>query len=320
MEVTLMTATTEMTREESLLASQAIFEKLSSADPSMAKQAVDAVNDFTRTKMREDGFFRRIMPPIPISNDDLDRQVDTDKPVKIVDKEPNSPAAVSIPFATLPTSLYIKGDRYKVTFDRITTPKFTKDVDELRTWYMDIRQVFSDNAIKDMLAEEDGKFLSAVNTALVGPDLIVPTSGVAQYQTIAGGITRDTLWDSLKILPGTPSNLEVHCVLLNNITIKDVAKFTRNEMGGDLAEEIMRNGWTLSEVMGVKWVITIKKGLVPTNTMYHFADPKFIGKSYMLEDTTMYIRREAYFIEFFAYESLGGTIGHTSGLARVDFE
>jgi hypothetical protein len=312
--------TAEMTREESLLASQAIFEKLSSADASLTKQAVDAVNDFTRTKMREDGFFRRIMPPIPISNDDLDRQVDTDKPVKIVDKEPNSPAAVSIPFATLPTNLYIKGDRYKVTFDRITTPKFTKDVDELRTWYMDIRQVLSDNAIKDMLAEEDGKFLSAVNTALVGPDLVVPTSGVVQYRTISGGITRDTLFDSLKVMPSTPSNLEVHCVLLNNITIKDVAKFTRNEMGGDLSEEIMRNGWTLSECMGVKWVITIKKGLVPTGTMYHFADPKFIGKSYMLEDTTMYIRREAYFIEFFAYESLGGTIGHTSGLARVDFE
>ena len=84
-----------------------------------------------------------------------------------------------------------------------------------------------------------------------------------------------------------------------NITIKEVAKFTRNEMGGDLSEEVMRNGWTLSECMGVKWVITIKKGIVPTNTMYHFADPKFIGKSYMLEDTTMYIRREAYFIEFF---------------------
>jgi hypothetical protein len=259
------------------------------------------------------------MPPIPISNDDLDRQVDTDKPVKIVDKEPNSPAAVSIPFATLPTNLYIKGDRYKVTFDRIVTPKFTKDVDELRTWYMDIRQVLSDNAIKDMLAEEDGKFISAVNTALVGPGLVVPTSGTIQYQEISGGITRDTLWDSLKIMPNTPSNLEVHCVLLNNITIKEVAKFTRNEMGGDLSEEIMRNGWTLSECMGVKWVITIKKGLVPTNTMYHFADPKFIGKSYMLEDTTMYIRREAYFIEFFAYESLGGTLGHTSGLARVDF-
>ena len=76
-----MSNSTVMTQEESKLLSQAIFEKLSSRDPGLEKQAVDAVNDFTRTKMREDGFYRRIMPPIPISNDDLDRQVDTDKPV-----------------------------------------------------------------------------------------------------------------------------------------------------------------------------------------------------------------------------------------------
>lgn len=308
-----------MTQEESKLLSQTIFEKLASRDSNLEKQAVDAVNDFTRTKMREDGFYRRIMPPIPLSNDDLDRQVDTDKPVKIVDKEPDSPAAISIPFATLPTNLYIRGDRYRVTFDRIVTPKFTKDVDELRTWHMDIRQILSDNAIKDMLAEEDGKFISAVNTALVGAETTVPTSGVIQYKELSGGVSRDNLWDSFKIMPGTPSNLEVHSVLLNNITIKEVAKLNRNDMGGDLSEEIMRNGWTYSEFMGVQWIITIKKGLVPTGTMYHFADPKFIGKSYLIEDTTMYIRREAYFIEFFAYETLGGTIGHTSGLARVDF-
>lgn len=46
--------------------------------------AADAVNDFTRRKMRESGFFRKIMPPLQISNEDLDRQVITDKPVKIV--------------------------------------------------------------------------------------------------------------------------------------------------------------------------------------------------------------------------------------------
>jgi hypothetical protein len=244
----------------------------------------------------------------------------TDKPVIIVDKEPGSPAAISIPFATLPMNLYIRGPRYKVAFDRIATPRFTKDVDELRTWQMDIRQVLSDNAIKDMLAEEDAKFLRAVNTCLLGPGLTLPTSGTVQYETIAGGITRDTLWDSLKIMPNTPSNLEVHLVLINNITIKEVCKFTHNEMGGTISEEIMRNGWSLQKFMGVNWLITIKKGLVPTNTMYHFSDPKFMGKSFTLEDTTMYIRREAYFIEFFAYETIGGSLGHTSGLARVDFE
>ena len=54
-------------------------------------------------------------------------------------------------------------------------------------------------------------------------------------------------------------------------------------------------------------------------TAYMFADPKFIGKHYTLEDTTMYIRREAYMLEFFAYETNGASIGHTSGLARADF-
>ena len=306
-------------QEESKLLNETIFEKLSSRDPVLEKQAVDSVNDFTRTKMREDGFYRRIMPATPITNDELDRQVDTDKPVKVVDKEPDSPAAISIPFATLPTNLYIRGPRYRVMFDRIATPRFTKDVDELRTWIMDIRQVLSDNAIKDMLAEEDGKFLRAVNTALAGPGLVVPTSGVVQWEVIAGGISRDTLWDSLKVMPNTPSNLEVHCVLLNNITIKEVCKFTRNEMGGDISQDIMRQGWSYQEFMGVKWIITIKKGLVPTNRMYHFADPKFIGKNYILEDTTMYIRREAYMLEFFAYATMGGTIGHTSGLSATDY-
>jgi len=314
-----MSDTLVLTQEEARLMSQNIMEKLASRDPLMEKEAVDAVNDFTRTKMREDGFFRRIMPPVPIGNDELDRQVTTDKPVKVVDKEPDSPAAISVPFATLPMNLYIRGPRYLVMMDRIVTPRFTKDVDELRTWIMDIRQVLSDNAIKDMLAEEDGKFITAVNTALVGAGLTVPTSGTVQWEELVGGITRDTLWDMMKIMPNTPSNLEVHTCLINNITIKEVCKFGRTEMGGDVSQDIMKNGWSEQNFMGVRWIITIKKDIIPTDSIYMFADPKFIGKHYTLEDTTMYIRREAYMLEFFAYETNGASLGHTSGIARADF-
>ena len=287
--------------------------------PGLEKRAIDAVNDYTRTKMREDGFYRKIIPPIQISNDELDRQVDTDKPVKVVDKEPDSPAAISIPFATLPMNLYIRGPRYRVMFDRIVTPRFTKDVDELRTWVMDIRQVLSDNAIKDMLAEEDGKFIAAVNAALVGPDTIVPQSGVVQWETIPGGITRDTLQDAFKVMPRTPSHLEVNTCLINNITIREIMKFGRDEMGGDFSQDVLKNGWSDAEFMRARWIITIKRDLVPEDTLFMFADPKFIGKSYILEDATMYIKRESFMLEFFAYETLGGSIGHTGGLARVDF-
>jgi hypothetical protein len=254
-----------------------------------------------------------------LTNDELDRQVSTDKPVKVVDKEPDSPAAVSIPFATLPNNVYIRGQRYPVTMDRIVTPRFTKDVDELRTWIMDIRQVLSDNAIKDMLAEEDSKFISAVNTILVGANTTLPTSGVAQWQTIAGGITRDSLMEALKIMPATRFNLEVHTVLINHITIKDYMKFGHDESGGTMSEDVARRGWTEQEYRGCRHIITVKKDLVPTSEEFQFADPKFIGKHYQLEDTTMYVRREAYMLEFFAYETCGATLGHSGGLAKVQY-
>lgn len=308
-----------LTQEQAKQISANLFDKLASTDPMIQKEAVDGINEFTRTRMREDSFMNRIMPSQPISNDELDRNVSTDKPIKVIDKEPDSPAAITIPFATLPMNLYIRGNRYLVMMDRIVTPRFTKDVDELRTWVMDIRQVLSDNAIKDMLAELDGKFIFAVNTALVGANVVLPTSGKAQYQTIPGGITRDSLWDAFKVQGDTPFSLEVNTVLVNHITIKDVAKLGRDEMGGDLSVDIMKNGWTEKNFMGVPWIITIKKDLVPTGHMYTFADPKFIGKHFELEPTTMYVRREAFMIEFFSYRTGGATLGHTGGFAHISF-
>ena len=309
----------ELSQAESKLVNEAIFERLDSRDPAMIKQAESAVNEFTRVFMREYGFARGILPPIPIQNSDLDRLVSTDKPIKIVDKEPGSPAAVSVPFNTQPETWYILGPRYMVTFDRILTSRFTKDVDELRTWIMDIRQVLSDNSIKDMMAEEDTKFLNSVNSSIVGANTVVPTSGVVQYQTIPGAITRDGLWEMLMLLPNTPSRLETHTVLTNTITIKHVAKMGRTEFGGDLAQDIMKSGWTYQEFMNTRFLITIKIGLVGTGTFYLFADPKFMGKHYELEATTMSIKREDFMIEFFAYRTAGMTIGNTNSVARQDF-
>lgn len=309
-----------LSQEDTKILSQGVFEKLASKNPDLIKEAEDAINEFTRRKMREQGFLRHILPPLNLTNDELDRQVHTAKPIKVIDMEPDSPAAISVPLGSTPQQYQILGTRYAVMFDRILTPKFTADVDDLRTWHMDIRQVLSDNAIKDMLAEEDGKFISAVDAALVGVGTTLPFSGTVQYKQMNSPITRDSLWDSMKVLPETPFNLEVQTILLNNITIKDVAKLDRIEMGGDAAMDVMKQGTSvLDGLLGKRWIVTIKKNLVPTSHMYHFADPKFIGKFFTLEDVTMYLRREAFMLEFFAYSYSGLTIGHTGSIAHVHF-
>lgn len=300
---------------------EVVLEQLSNtSSPEMVKRAQDTVTEFTRVRMREDGFWRKILPPLDVSNDDLDRQVDTDLPVIVVDREPDSPAAASIPYGTLPFNEYIQGERYRVMFDRIVTPRFTKDVDELRTYDMDIRQVLSDNAIKDMLAEEDGKAIAVVNSLLLGPNTVIPLTGVAQWREIFGGVTRDNWAEALKTLPRTPNHLEVATVLINNVTIKDVYKWGRDEVGGDLSQEILQNGFAERELMGTRVLITIKRDLIPDNTIYLFAEPMKMGKFFVLEDATMYIDRKAYLLEFFAYESIGSAIGNIAALGRVDFK
>lgn len=304
------------TKSQVQLANERIFEWLQ--DDSMKKEAADTINDFTRTRIREDGFARRIMPPLPISNEELDRQYWTDKPVKIIDKEPDIPPAISVPYGALPINWYIRGPRYQVTFERILSPRFTKDVSELRTWTMDIRQVISDNAIKDMLAEEDSKFIAAVNTALIAQNAVTPTSGAVQWKKILGGITRDSWKDSLKVMPSTQFHLEAATVLMNNVTVYELQKWGRDEWGGDGSEKLLTDGWNLKRFDNRDILITNKRDLVPDNTFYHFADPKFMGRAYELEAITMYVDRRFFMLEFFAFEEIGGSFGHTGGLARID--
>lgn len=296
------------------------LDQLMSKDASLTKNAQTAVDEFTRKKMREDGFWRKIITPVQVSNSDLTRQVDTDKNVIVIDMEPDSPGAISIPYGTLPSNRYIRGRRYRVMFDRIVTPRFTKDVDELRNYTMDIRQVLSDNAIKDMLAEEDGKAIRVVNSLLIAQDATVPETGTKQWVKISGGLSRINWQEGLKVLPSTPSHLETKTVLINNVTVKDLQKWGRGEMGGDLAEEIARTGFAQREFFGTNMIVTIKRNLVPDGTVFYFADEKYLGKFFVLEDTTMAIDKKFYLIEFFAYESIGGAIANVAGVGRVDFD
>lgn len=301
------------------MVNETILNYIASNDPGLTKRAQEAVTDYIRIRVREEGFARKIMNPIKITNDELDRQVDTDKPVKIIDMEPESPGAMSMPFGSLPQNKYIRGRRCRVMFDRVLTERYTKDVDELRSYDMDIRQVLMDNAIKDMLSEEDGKFIGAVNSLVGVEGSTITETGAVQNQVIHGGITRETVAEAKKVLPRTNNHLEPTTVLCNTVTMKEIEKWGRDEMGGNLAEDIARNGFSETTFMGLRWIFTIKHELVPENVIYMFADPKFMGKFFVLEDTTMYIDRKAYMLEFFAYETIGATIANVASVARVRF-
>ena len=300
---------------------QQITSWLTSGDQVLQKRGEDALQSFTRTTLREDSFAYKIIEPLDIPDEELTPQVTTDKPAKVLEMEPGSPAAVSVPFGQLPTGIYIYAPRYLATFDRILSPRVLKDVSELKTYDMDVRKVLSDNMTKDMLAEVDSKFLTAVERALVGVDVTHPINQIKSWQTVSGGITRETtIYATHEIMPTSPFRLAVHTCLVNVLFLAQLMKFGRDEMGGDFSEQVLLNGWTDRTYAGKRWVATIKRDLVPDNRLYGFADPRAIGKLFVMEQPTLFVKKEAFLLDYFLYMTIGGAIGNTAGLIIADFD
>lgn len=285
------------------------------------KQAAELTEEYTRTQVRESGFIRQIVPFRPLTDKRrIQKSLSHDKPYLVEEKEPDSPGAVTVPYRTGPMGFYIRGKRYPVGFVRIQTQMARKDTAELWTYEQDIRQIISDNEVKEIQTEEDGKALTAMEAFLVGPDQTVPYSGVAQWQTIQGGIDRNTTQEGLAIMEKTPSRFSPSTVLINNVTMREILKWGRDEVGGDLSQDMLKDGFTYEKFMKVRWIITIKRELVPDMRMYYFGPENSLGKAYELESPTMYIKREGPEIAYYHYEHVGMSWGHSGGLAIADFE
>jgi hypothetical protein len=307
-----------MQNAETRMLNQALVNGLVSNDNLLNKEAAEGMNTYIRMKMREDGFARRLCSPDTITPADLDRQVDTAKPVVIRDKEPNSPAAYSVPFGTTPMGHYIRGPRYRVMLDRILSRRFTADVNTLLTYDMDIRQILNDFILKDIMGEEDRKYIQ-VSDYIVGA-LNTPNAEIGACQNLqVGTMTRATLSYAMKGMPSSNRHLNPAVALVNNVTIWDIVAFNRNDVGGDLAEEMFVNGFGERQIMGLKWIITIKTDLVPNDVIYQYAEKKFLGDFFILDDITVSTKNENYMIEFFGYECVGAAIANSAAVVRCQF-
>ena len=312
-----------------------IIDAISDADEGNIKSASTAGSNMIRRRIREDGFARNIIAPKTVTNDMLDRVPEHDRPVMIEDMEPDSKGAKSIPFGDSADTEFYYGTKYLCVFNVITTPEFTKDINELRTYKMDLRRVITDNALRDIQQEEDTRFIEVINTVcgnypqnntagtVAGAN---GQSGHNQAYTVklatasAGDITRKEYVNCLSHLEN--NNLNNGVFLMNRKTAKEFLKMDRSEAGGDLSQELLVSGLkALSEatVFGVRHLFTIKADLVPNMEVYHFAEPEFLGRFYTLQDPTMYVEKKKDILRFSARETISVTIANLSGVARTKF-
>lgn len=298
---------------------------IESLDRGDVKKAQDASTDYTRIQIREESFAFKILPPEKATDDMLDRALDERLQI-IWEIEPDSPAAKWVPLQSVPDGEYIAGSRYIIPFARVLTPKFQKDIDELRTVRQDIRKILTDNSIKDGLTEIDSKFMDTVNSIVFNAPAANSANrvtGKVQWIDMTDPLNRETFAEAKKMLPRGNSNgkfrLRNYICLMNDVTAQDWLKLTRDDIGGDLAQDFFKNGLTTDTFLGVKGIFTIKDDLVPDNYVYFFAAPEFLGKCFYLTDWTMFMKKEAYFIEMFSYWLGGFAFGNVAAMAVARF-
>lgn len=270
---------------------------------------------FIRTKLREVSFARKIINPVYVTKADLQRSVQHDGLVKIVDIEPDS-AAMAINFRGGADSRYVEGERYEIPFFMISSEDFQKTEEELLAYEMPITDVIERNSVKDIQEIEDSAFITRVNAAIA-------VSGKSTAITTSGGYVAkevfSQLFNLLEAGGGTTDRLKTEVVLMNNQDYNDLLLWNATSVGDQVGSEITVNGYTYATLFGKRLIVTNKADLVPAHTMYAFAAQEFLGNFFILNDTRFWIDKKKNLVTWSAYESIGMGLGNIRAAAKLSW-
>lgn len=268
-----------------------------------------AGSSFVRQKIREESFARKILPPEYVTRADLQRSVNHDGLVKIVDKEPDSKAQ-AINFRGKPDTNYIEGPRFEIPFHIISSEDFQKTEEELLAYEMPLTEVIERNSVLDIQAVEDGKFLEYADAA------ITTTGNVAtgNYES-DGSIPKNKLVELMNLLDA--KKLRSDLLLMDTEMFNRIINYNSDTFGDGAVSEVMVNGYTYPTFLGRKLIVSNKSELLK-DKIYTFAPPEYIGRFLILNDVKFWIDKQKNIITFSTWESIGMGIGNIKSCARLD--
>lgn len=264
---------------------------------------------FVRSKIREIGFARRILPPESVTRADTQRSTDHDTLVKIVDIEHES-RAIAINFASEADERYIRGKRYALPFFKIESEKFVKNEGELLAYDYPITKVIEENSVKDIQRVEDSKFIEYAESA-------VSVTGKRLVST-ATALDRREINSLFKMIDF--DELTVGTCLMNTVDFDDWMIQPATEIGDPLASEITSGGYKYPTILKRKLVVTNKHDLVLPGEIWAFTEPAYLGNFFILNDVKFWIKKEADLVLWKTWEYIAEGFGNIKSIAKLELD
>lgn len=248
----------------------------------------DKMNEFIRQKMREDRFYAQMRPIVPIGNDELDRSVPTNLPVD-------------------PT----KDNHYQAFRRARGLPDTTEAMEEFCRY-------------------------ARINNGIPGHEKI-PDAAIDTISQIAIQARLSEKHTKVPVLPTVPNDLiSDDC---GHITPGMMEEIRKQFMGGFHVPHYVGTPKSEPNPLEEEWKALTNPALgvphearVPTDeevaaqvnayTAQKMIDDggyeRIMPPVTVLEETTMYVKRESFVMEFFASETIGATIPHFGSMVKTD--
>lgn len=319
------------------------FEKVGSAEGK--DKIAEFGGTYIRDRLREVSFARKLVPPTPVQRSELQRSVNHDTLVKIVDIEPNS-KAMSMSFRGQPTARFIRAPRFEIPFFTISSEKFEKTEQELLAYEMPITKIIEENSVKDIQSIEDRQFLVYVEAAVQAMQLtgnsvtsFTANTSASTSKIIAGTCKEISVVKGEGARQASADDFTIHPVLKPDfIRVKQLLhrRFLRAERivitepdydnlsawtiqdVWNIAAETSTEGWKANTVVGLKIIRTIKTNILREGNVYCFTAPEFFGRFYVLNQTKFYIDKIANLITWQSWEDIGMGIGNISSVVKLE--
>lgn len=264
---------------------------------------------FVRSKIREIGFGRRILPPESVTRADLTRSTAHDTLIKIVDIEHDS-LAKAVNFAGEADERYIQGKRYALPFFKIESEKFVKSEGELLAYDYPITKVIEENSVKDIQRVEDIQFINYADAAVAITGKLLVSTATAADRTELNSLFKMIDFDKLTV--GT--------VLMNTVDYDDYMIQPATEVGSPLASEITVEGYKYQTIMNRKLVVTNKTDIIIPGEIYAFTEPAYLGNFFILNDVKFWIKKEADLVIWKTWEYIAEGFGNIKSIAKIELQ
>jgi len=286
----------------------------------LRKEAQDTLGTYTYRRVREGSVFRKVLTPIEEPDSRYNVKTGDSRPTVTYEMEQDVMMGMAVPYDSQSIEQVFMVDRYEVSGQRVMTPRVVFDAMQLKTVHYDVKTVFANNMMRDALAIEDTAFVTTVNAMLGGSaNTTIPSTGLVHWNQWSGGITRDSLVEGGLQTLNFPYNIKSLTAVASSYTVGQVAKFDRNEAGGDIAEDLLENGaWMKAKLNGETYYGSIKNWLIPNFRVYHFGPSDMLGRTVMFDSAKMYIEEKRWIYSMEMSWVIGTTLVNNQAMAIVD--